>query len=269
MKVEKIELPKELTEKTACEFIGRLASVCTGKEPVSDAIAEKIGRMNLTEHLGKPTRCWEFLPVLLTGGRYHNFREGINGGLKVENLCKQYNVEHNTKVFGVCDYYLFKISVPKYVRDHVKTHVKLSHISSSARIGVNKEKLYEFPEIEKTVIPKIKNSEYYNYEDEKDFLTTNCGAIFYCDYTAREVSDVLNTFYNRKEITKRSLSDFEVVDMVIGGYFTEGWDNFIKVRTASCDGTFVCSNPGCEKPCIQKETRELALIIKDLIGSEK
>ena len=281
MKVEIIELTKTLTEKTACEFIGRLASVCTGKEPKNDAIAEKIGRMNLTEHLGTATRCWEFLPVRFAViDTYPNFRGGLNSKLTIASLCELYNKD----MFRAKeDYYLFKISVPKYVRDHVKTHVKLSHISSSARIGIDKEKLYEFPEIE--ITEHQLTSEFYTHyinegeqdeiEIEYDFLEyeydliSNKGRGFSKNFPADVFTELLKYYYNRKEITKRSLSDFEVVDMVIGGYFNEGWDNFIKVRTASCDSTFVCPNPGCEKPCIQKETRELALMIKKLIGGEK
>ena len=256
MKVEKIELPKELNEKTACEFIGRLASVCTGKEPATDTIAEKIGRMNLTEHLGTATRCWEMLPVILMNGRYNNFREGLHRGDSLKNLCDVYNKQRKIPtMFG--DYFLFRIELPLYVYAHVDKHC-MSNVRSSKRIGIDKEKLYEFPEVE---IRMYRSDEYMAFRD-------NDGAFFFYNYTHDEFMVALERFYKRKEITKRSLSDFEVVDMVIGGYFNEGWDNFIKVRTASCDGTFVCPNPGCEKPCIQKETRELALIIKELIGCE-
>ncbi len=264
MKVNKIELPKTLTEATAKQFVGRIASVCTGVECKSDAHAERVGEKNLTEAYGDtPTRAFEFLPVTLINGRYQNFREGLTKfPNKLRALVSQYNMDNNTKFMGDgkirTDFHIFHITAPRYVMAHLKTHTTLSHMMSSVRIGCNGEKEYEFPEIEKKPTKEEKATRdmivdlydrpcFENYE--RDFVE-NVGTDFYDDFTGAEFSEMLNHYYKRKEITKRPLSDFEVVEMKICGY-SDAWEWFINQRT--------------EKG-VQKETREIAKMIKGLIN---
>lgn len=238
MKVEKIELPKELTEDTALAFIGKIASVCTGKfesaktEPIEKSIAR--GRRNLTESLGKPTRAWEFLPFYYPNARYCNFREMINYGEQLYWLTGEYNNQDNSS------FRILKLTVPKFVVRHFRTHTTLSQLESSARLmpfyGGGKE--YWFPEIEKD---DAANSLFY-----QGLLLENRGEYFYKEMTGRSFSNVLQAYYTRKEIYSRSLSDFEMVDLVIGGY-SDAWKHFTDLRTSKG---------------VQKETVEIAEMIK-------
>ena len=94
MKVEKIELPKTLTEDDALAFIGRIAGVCTGiDEKLKDdrERAIRVGKMNLTESCGMPTRAWEFLPLVSINSKYGNFREGLEKNNTLKSLCEVYN----------------------------------------------------------------------------------------------------------------------------------------------------------------------------------
>ncbi len=270
MKVNKIELPKKLTESTAKQFVGRIASVCTGVECKSDAHAERVGEKNLTEAYGDtPTRAFEFVPVTLINGRYQNFREGLTKfPNKLRALVSQYNMDNNTKFMGDgkirTDFHIFHTTAPRYVMAHLKTHTTLSHMMSSVRIGCNGEKEYEFPEIEITEHPPT--SEFYTHyinegeqdeiEIEYDFLEyeydliNNKGRGFAKNMPSEVFTKLLEFYYKRKEITKRPLSDFEVVEMKICGY-SDAWEWFINQRT--------------EKG-VQKETREIAKMIKGLIN---
>lgn len=260
MKVERIELPKELTVESAKRFIGHIASVCTGKK-LTDEDAERVGDINLREDGGGPTRAWEFLPVTLTGGRYQNFREGLTHlPDKLRMLIAQYNMDNNTNFMGDgklrTDFHIFKVTVPRMVAAHLKTHTTLSSLMSSVRIGCNDGKEYWFPPVEKED-QGINGSEY---------LLSNNGTFFYYKRTHSQFRDILNRNYKRKEITKRPLSDFELVDMHIVGY-QEKWDKFFKTRKKrDCDP---CT-ADCKKRCIQDETAEVALMIKELIyGTRK
>lgn len=265
MKVNKIDLPETLTEKTALEYIGRIAAVCTKAEVKSDEQAYKIGKMNLTESCGKPTRAWEYLPVntFLCNGNdfdrpaeYYNFREAINFGCTVKDIIKAYYEDIAP------DFHTFKLTIPRFVFHHIKTHTTLSTLGSSARIGVNDEKEYWFPEVEKSYkkgfINRIKG---FLLKPVINTLNSNDGTYFYENSTHKQFSYLLNKLYKRKEITRRPLSDFELVDMAICGY-NEAWENFFNVRSKKCE---VC-NVDCTKRCVQDETAFIALEIKKLMN---
>jgi hypothetical protein len=116
---------------------------------------------------------------------------------------------------------------------------------SSIRIGCNGEKEYEFPEIE---LDHYRGS---NALAEVDRLAIGEGSYFYKTYTGEAFTQMLKDWYKRPEITKRPLSDFELVEMNIGGYM-DAWQNLIDVRT----------DKG-----VQKETKWLANHIKELINN--
>ena len=249
MKVNRIELPNELTVATAKQFIGRIASVCTGVEIRDDKHAESIGEKNLTEDRGRPTRAWEFLPYHVYTN-YNNFRGYLNdteysgGGLFW--IVNEYNTGR-TSIVGRKDYHIINVTVPRYVAAHIKTHTTLSTLMSSIRIGCNGEKEYEFPEVEYESVMQTNNA--YGVAEELHMLQCNIGKFIYRHYTHSEFNTMLRSYYKRPEIHKRPLSDFELVDMNIGGYM-DAWQNFIDVRTGKG---------------VQKETKELATMIKELI----
>ena len=244
MKVEIIDLPKALTVETAKQFVGRIASVCTGVECKSDEHAQRVGEKNLTEAYGEtPTRAWEFIPIIGNPyTTYNNFREVLKSGDTLENVVTWYN---NFTTSEYNNFHIFHITAPRYVMAHLKTHTTLSSMMSSVRIGCNGEKEYEFPNIEKGQM---------QYSKERDCLAfTNDGDYLYKNLTGLQFTELLNKHYKRKEITKRPLSDFEVVEMKICGY-SEAWEWFINQRT--------------EKG-VQKETREIAQMIEKLLGGIK
>jgi hypothetical protein len=253
MRVERIGLPEQLTESTAKQFIGRIASVCTGVECKSDAHAERVGEKNLTEaYGGTPTRAWEFLPIYVMGSKWNNFRSWMNryGVLNFDRSISSYNYRK--------DFHIFHITAPRYVMAHLKTHTTLSSMMSSVRIGCNGEKEYEFPEIEDVnhdgfggcYICDIKGVEVeYEFAEDEYELSNNNGSYFAINYPSEVFTEMMKYNYKRPEITKRPLSDFEVVEMKICGY-SDAWDWFIKQRS--------------EKG-VQKETREIANMIKELI----
>ena len=265
MKIERIELPEQLTEKTACEFVGHIAAVCSGKYPKSNEVAERIGRMNLTEDFSnQPTVAWEFLPVVTARSKFKNFREALKQNNPLAELAHHYTNDKGQKENRE-DFHIFKLTVPKMVRDHIVKHRTLSVMSSSKRLGVNNEVLYEFPEIEKdesTITDIIKTTTDINKNKMKSHFESNNGEYFYNNLTHFEFEYALKSYYNRKEIQKRSLSDFEVVEMMCVGY-KDAWENFINVRTVTCNNSGVCPNLKCEKPCIQRETRWIAEQIRE------
>ncbi len=237
MNVKRINLPTNLTEGSALEFIGEISAVCTGASIENKQKNINRGKRNLTEaYGGTPTRAWEFLPVWYMDATYYNFR-GYMSKYGISNLKVAVN-EYNDR--QVRPFHIFHITAPRYVMAHLKTHTTLSSMMSSVRIGCNGEKEYEFPEIEQNF------SDTY---DDHSALRNNDGGYFYNNHTGQEFKASLEYFYKRKEITKRPLSDFEVVEMKICGY-ADAWDWFIKQRT--------------EKG-VQKETQEIANMIKEII----
>lgn len=250
MKVNRIELPETLTEKTALQFVGNIASVCVGKFNQFDADrCEKIGRKNLTESLGKPTRAWEFLPSIgIPGIHYNNFRELMT---KEENMLyyciKWFN---NFTKDEYSDFHIFHLRIPRMVRDHIKTHTTLSSLCESTRLGdPNKEVEYFFPEVEIDSYSIPNTYEYMEFEEEEQDLLCNQAYTFYNNFTHKSFRDMMKRHYTRKEIWSRPLSDFVMGDMIIAGY-RDSWQHFINVRTDKAT---------------QKETRWVAEQIKKLI----
>ena len=238
MKVNRIELPKTLTEKTALQFVGNIASVCVGKFNQFDADrCEKIGRKNLTESCGKPTRAWEFLPKKCgLVGKFNNLREWLEIGNYLED---------EECYFMDNDFFIFHLRIPRMVRDHIKPHTTLSSLCESTRLGdPNKKVEYFFPEVER-----------YDYNNEidtedRECLITNTGGSFALTKTHYQFLDILKRNYNRKEIWSRPLSDFVMGDMIIAGY-RENWEHFCNVRTDKAT---------------QKETRWVAEQIKGFLN---
>ena len=264
MRVERIELPKTLTVPTALQFVGRIASVCTGIEVKDDEHAERIGKKNLTEAYGDtPTRAFEFLPIdMYDEQRYLNFRDVIKKDYTLLEVVDDFNDHEESFLKDYKNFHIFHITAPRYVMAHIKTHQTLSSMMSSIRIGCNGEKEYEFPEIENDF--NLENYDLgdsffrytindieieYNFENYRSVLMNNNGKIFAKNFPSEVFYDLLNYFYKRPEITKRPLSDFELVEMKICGY-SEAWEWFINQRT--CKG-------------VQKETIEVANMIKELI----
>jgi len=189
-----------------------------------------------------------------------NLRACINSGMTYYNL----------PYTAIDDYRIVKVTAPYFVFAQIRTHGRLSQVAVSERVVT--EDRYWLP---KDAPERIKEILTFDFIEEKRLNCIGCDECKYADIlkNAKTIDDVVKVFlelkigvvqdilkeagYN-KEIYNRWPNHLKYKTWIMGGYMSDpkAWSHFLLEREAYRDKY---------RSWVQKETREVALAIKDVL----
>ena len=200
-------------------------------------------------HIGKFSYIEEDTPEVWTV--YTNARTLLNAGIKEEN------VPFNSPV-DLANYFVVEVKVPYFVFAQMRTHGMLSQIAVSSRVTDTTE--YWLPEdlLERVSKSDLPIKGYLQTARNEEAANQALLDAFKIGFSNDAGKAILKKLGYPKEVYNRVLSFMEYKTFIIGGWLNNPyqWGHFLLEREAFAKVT---------KSWVQKETRETALAIRDLI----
>lgn len=259
----------EASFQDLCLYVGRIASVCVGKENVDELDAIKVGIKCLTDGaLKTPSTPWQYVPITPIGV-IATIWNNARGSLKEYDFYDKKDLyEFISESLNFKDFFAFQCRSIGMVFDHMVKHNDLSIVKESLRhLGENHKFEYEFPEFENK--ETLYFSDYHFYSDN-NVITEESLAEEARHISPETFRSILRKVYNRLEMWNRHHSSFILVDYKLCGT-KEQFENLFNERSRN-----TCKpDPDCNKckklhrSCAQLETRYFVQLIEDFIFNGK
>lgn len=248
-----------------CMYVGRIASVCVGGNPISDEDALKVGIKCLTDAaLKTPSTPWQYVPIE-PNGVISTIWNNARGSLKEYDFISENNQhEFLTESLNFNNFHAFKCRSIGMVFDHMVKHNDLSVLKESLRhLPEDHEFEYEFPEFENKEVIYFSD---FGLDCVVNTITEQTLAIEAKSIDPDTFRLILKKVYNRVEMWNRHHSSFILVDYKICGT-KEQFENLFNERSRNtCIPDPDCKNcKRVHRPCAQLETRKFVKLIEDFI----
>lgn len=207
----------------------------------------------------------------------HGFIDGEYFYTNARNVLKFMRKEDNTPDYQALPYYkddeelkeiinkkfkVFKLRVPMFVFNHLVTHTQVSKVTKSDRVSGFKSNILWLPEDFHTRVLEAKKEELLSivsYEGLVELLQSKDAEIiselFTDKLTQTQVREILKLLKYPKEIYQRAVMEMRYKDFALCGWMVEdSLINLLRERGAMED-----------KNWVQKETKQVALVLKELI----